>query len=402
MQTKYQVFISSTHDDLVAERDQVIKAVLEMGHIPVGMEMFSAADEEQWQIIARNIEESDYYCVVVAHRYGSLTPEGISYTQKEYEYAIAMGVPILGFVIEKDAHWPGDKFDIESKAVRALAHFKDLVRKKPVSFWRDAGDLYGRVSVALNKQMTANPREGWVRARSQANPEIVAELTRLSAENARLRRFLEEANSKVAADHRSEVEALWTTMSETMRELHYKVTRSDKDWLRSDPVSYATLFEMWSSDLATELKVDEAASTAAMELRKDRDKGYWTTAVNHVSDILADFMALGLVEPSKRNHGVKDQGSYWTLTPLGVEFSAYARVRRLERRREGADAAGEGSAVAEEAPTTKKAAAKKATAKTTAGKTTAGKTTAKKTTAKKTTAKKTTAKKTTAKKTTAK
>jgi len=341
------------------------------------MEMFSAADEEQWQIIARNIEESDYYCVVTAHRYGSLTPEGISYTQKEYEYAIAMGVPILGFVIEKDAHWPGDKFDTEGEAVRALADFKDLVRKKPVSFWRDAGDLYGRVSVALNKQMTANPREGWVRARSQANPEIVGELTRLSAENARLRRSLEEANSKSAADHRSEIEALWTTMSKTSRELVYKVSRSDKDWLKSDPVSYATLFEMWSSDLATELNVSEAASTAAMELRRDLDKGYWTTPVNHVSNILADFMALGLVKPSKRNHGVKDQGSYWTLTPLGVEFSAYGRVRRLERRREGADAAGEGSAVTEEAPTTKKAAAKKATAKTTVGKTTAKMTTAK-------------------------
>ncbi len=45
MDKKYQVFISSTYEDLKEERDQAIKAVLEMGHIPVGMEMFSAADE---------------------------------------------------------------------------------------------------------------------------------------------------------------------------------------------------------------------------------------------------------------------------------------------------------------------------------------------------------------------
>ena len=32
---KYQIFISSTYADLQDERDQVIKAVLEMGHIPV-------------------------------------------------------------------------------------------------------------------------------------------------------------------------------------------------------------------------------------------------------------------------------------------------------------------------------------------------------------------------------
>jgi hypothetical protein len=50
---KYQIFVSSTYEDLKEERDQAIKAILEMGHIPLGMEMFSAADEEQWQLIAR-------------------------------------------------------------------------------------------------------------------------------------------------------------------------------------------------------------------------------------------------------------------------------------------------------------------------------------------------------------
>ena len=33
-----------------------------MGHIPVGMEMFSAA-EEQWKLISRIIDEVDYYYV---------------------------------------------------------------------------------------------------------------------------------------------------------------------------------------------------------------------------------------------------------------------------------------------------------------------------------------------------
>src|SRR5581483_1784737 len=99
---KYQIFVSSTYSDLKEERDQVIKAVLEMGHIPVGMEMFSAADEEQWRIISRYIDESDYYVVIVAHRLGSLTPEGPSYTRKEYEYARSKGVPCLGFLIDEE------------------------------------------------------------------------------------------------------------------------------------------------------------------------------------------------------------------------------------------------------------------------------------------------------------
>lgn len=131
---KYQVFISSTFEDLKAERDQVIRAVLEMGHIPVGMEMFSAADDEQWKIIARHIEESDYYAVVAAHRLGSLTEDGVSYTRKEYEYARGRGIPILGFVIDEKASWPADRIDTNSRSQKALQEFKELIREKPVSF----------------------------------------------------------------------------------------------------------------------------------------------------------------------------------------------------------------------------------------------------------------------------
>jgi Domain of unknown function (DUF4062) len=50
MNVKYQIFVSSTYEDLKAERAEVIKACLSMGYIPVGMEMFNAADEEQWVV----------------------------------------------------------------------------------------------------------------------------------------------------------------------------------------------------------------------------------------------------------------------------------------------------------------------------------------------------------------
>ena len=49
MNKKYQIFVSSTYEDLKEERDLVIEAILEMGHFPVGMEMFSTGDEQQWE-----------------------------------------------------------------------------------------------------------------------------------------------------------------------------------------------------------------------------------------------------------------------------------------------------------------------------------------------------------------
>lgn len=51
MDKKYQVFISSTYKDLIEEREKVRDVILSMYHFPIGMEMFNAADEEQWEII---------------------------------------------------------------------------------------------------------------------------------------------------------------------------------------------------------------------------------------------------------------------------------------------------------------------------------------------------------------
>lgn len=84
MEKKYQVFISSTFRDLKTARLKVRDAILSIYHFPVGMEMFGAADEDQWQIIKKDIDESDYYVLIIGKCFGSEVPgEGISYTQKE-------------------------------------------------------------------------------------------------------------------------------------------------------------------------------------------------------------------------------------------------------------------------------------------------------------------------------
>ena len=97
MQTdkRYQIFISSTFRDLIAERQAVLKAVLELNHMPAGMELFPAADDSAWQLIQDVIDGSDYYVLIVGGRYGSLDKEGLGYTEKEYDYAVAMKKPVI-------------------------------------------------------------------------------------------------------------------------------------------------------------------------------------------------------------------------------------------------------------------------------------------------------------------
>lgn len=72
MEKKYQIFISSTYEDLKEERRIVQDTILSMYQFPIGMEMFSAADEKQWEIIQETIDSSDYYVLIMGFRYGSI------------------------------------------------------------------------------------------------------------------------------------------------------------------------------------------------------------------------------------------------------------------------------------------------------------------------------------------
>src|SRR3954463_14546892 len=98
MEIKYQVFVSSTYKDLSEERQQVMQALLELDCIPAGMELFPAANATQWDLIRRVIDDCDYYILVIAGRYGSINPEGISYTEAEYRYAIEKDKPTITFL----------------------------------------------------------------------------------------------------------------------------------------------------------------------------------------------------------------------------------------------------------------------------------------------------------------
>lgn len=100
MERKYQIFISSTYNDLVEERDIVKEQILRHYHFPIGMEMFSAGDEKQWNVIQRTIDTSDIYILILGYRYGSISAEtGKSYTEMEYDYAIAQGKPVLAYLL---------------------------------------------------------------------------------------------------------------------------------------------------------------------------------------------------------------------------------------------------------------------------------------------------------------
>jgi len=330
MNKKYQVFISSTYEDLKDEREQAIKAVLEMGHIPVGMEMFSAGDEDQWKLIARQIEASDYYVLILGHRYGSETDEGISYTEKEYDYATEIGIPTLGFIINDEAPWPTSRVDKAQKKTKKISGFKSKVKSKLVHFWTNKDDLHGKISISLIKTMNGNPRVGWVRANEATGPDVTKELTRLSAENSELRNQVKRLNHS-HTESVDEVREVVNIMNENIRK--FRILEHGQHKWEEAKAYEQTLLELFML-IAPELIDEESslgiAKTIAFELAGSNYHNDRPIGTNRITGITTDFVALEIIETSKKKHSVNDENTYWSLSKLGKQVLKRARRIQLE------------------------------------------------------------------------
>lgn len=160
---KYQVFISSTYLDLVQERNSVLESLIELGHIPVGMELFPASNSNQWYVIQKIINECDYYILIIGDRYGSIGKDGISYTEMEYDYASSRGIPILTF-IKKRSNDENSQVDDKIK----LSEFKSKTENKLVKYFTDNFDLKSKVTVSLIEIFKNEPRPGYMRMSSHS------------------------------------------------------------------------------------------------------------------------------------------------------------------------------------------------------------------------------------------
>lgn len=199
MEKKYQIFISSTYKDLIEARSKVRDAILSMMHFPVGMEMFNAADEEQWEIIQETIDSSDYYVLILGQRYGSViesgSDAGISYTEKEFRYAREKKIPILVFIIDDDVAIKPEFIEKDPESIKKLADFKTEAKKgRTVQWWTNIDELAREVSESLHQQMNRKKRPGWIRGDAfdieASHAEILSlnkKIRELEQENAELK-----------------------------------------------------------------------------------------------------------------------------------------------------------------------------------------------------------------------
>lgn len=169
MNKKYQVFVSSTYEDLVEERKSVSQALLESNCIPAGMELFPASNKTSWEIIKRVISESDYYLLIIAGRYGSMGTDDsgkrVGYTEMEYDYAKSINKPTIVFINEDTDNMLASKVESTKIGKSRLKKFKNKIKDShaQISFWKNSGELISKIKTSIPALINDAPAFGWIK-----------------------------------------------------------------------------------------------------------------------------------------------------------------------------------------------------------------------------------------------
>ncbi|MCP3807735.1 DUF4062 domain-containing protein [Paenibacillus sp. Lou8.1] len=343
MDKRYQVFISSTYQDLQEERQEVMQALLELDCIPSGMELFPAANDDQWTLIKKVIDDSDYYMVIIGGRYGSLGPEGLSFTEMEYRYAVSCGKPVIAFLHKNPGELSANRTEKDPDSFIKLNDFRKMAENKLVKYWTTPFDLGSMVSRSLIRLIKTNPAIGWVRADQVPDESSSKEILRLRKQVEDLEKSLAEARTQ--APHGSENLAQGTDELE----IEYSFVVKDPETYRR--IRYKAEFNTTWNELFSRLApfmIDESdeqrlfiaindfiSESERKELKKDDDlkeKMLENFKVNesNFQTILIQFRALGLILKSNRQRSLRDKGTYWSLTPYGDEVITKIRAIRRE------------------------------------------------------------------------
>lgn len=188
MKKKLQVFVSSTYLDLKDERQAAVSAILKSGHIPAGMELFTAGDKSQLEIIKRWIDESDVYMLILGGRYGSVQTEtGVGYTELEYDYAVQIGKPLFAVVIKDNALEEKVKLIgssvLEKERQSELKLFREKVLSKMSSFFEDDKDIKLAVMESLSDISSSRDLSGWISGNEVPDIKgLIDEINKLNTE----------------------------------------------------------------------------------------------------------------------------------------------------------------------------------------------------------------------------
>jgi hypothetical protein len=130
---------------------------------------------------------------MIGGRYGSTTADGVSYTEREYDYAVERGLRVIALLHAEPDEIPVSKSDVEPELRDRLKAFRERVASnRLVKSWSSASELPGLVALSLSKTIKAYPAVGWIRGDQASSEQVLSELTQVRRENSSLQEQLRE------------------------------------------------------------------------------------------------------------------------------------------------------------------------------------------------------------------
>jgi hypothetical protein len=147
-----KVFLSSTHDDLIEHRRAAHDALEQLGLHVIWMESFGARPEDSTVACLREVEESDLFVGIYAHRYGYI-PDGknVSITEEEFNHAQKLGKPIFGFIVTADCPWNPEMVEFDKKS--NLDALLKRVKQQPIRFFTTPENLASSIVPSVGRYL---------------------------------------------------------------------------------------------------------------------------------------------------------------------------------------------------------------------------------------------------------
>jgi len=306
------------------------------------MELFPAANEDQWTLIKQVLDDCDYYIVIVGGRYGSVDTDGMSYTEKEYRYAIESDKPVIGFLHKDPDELPAKKTEKVEDKKEKLDAFRSFVSKKVCQYWEGPADLGSKVSRSLIKLIKHHPAGGWVRADELPSEDINEDLLRLRKRVEELEGQLAEAQTEAPrgtedlAQGDDDLILLFTFKKYTGEFDFQGEEHRAKHTLTWNEIFYAISPRMMNEASEQQIQSDlsefvESRTKKGLQYQfRDFRLNSFRVEPDTFGTILVQLRALGLITRSVRTRSVKDKSTYWKLTPYGD--TVMTRLRAIRKK----------------------------------------------------------------------
>lgn len=158
----YTAFISSEFKSLQDERALVIDCLLNKRVMPISMEHFTVTSSGQFADIQEHIDDSDLFILLLGRYYGSCDENGVSWTEREYDYAKKQKKHMIAVICDELAEAKSRDYDTLSPSEKKQIEFSNKIQ-----FARTVSEKLSLTTIISQGLESALPKcDGWERVES--------------------------------------------------------------------------------------------------------------------------------------------------------------------------------------------------------------------------------------------